>query len=282
MNIPMVLYLILGIIGLLIALIALSISVAKNAFNRKVSLEVNELFKKSKQGTDIVTEEAIKGLPEPVQRYLRYTNNIGKKKIKTVRLKQKGFMRTKEGGNWLPFEAEEFFSTDPPAFIWNSTMRPLPFLQIKGRDKYVDGKGNMYIKLLPVTQIADATGPEMDQGAFLRYLNEMMWFPTAYLSKYIVWEAIDNNSAKATMSYKGVSVAAVVYFNEKGELINFVADRYMDVGGKFKLEKWSTPIKGYGELNGIRIPVKGEGVWNLDTGDFSYIALEVTNIEYID
>lgn len=275
------LYIILGIMGLIIVLAALLVSVSKNAFNRKVALEVNALFEKSKQGAETVTEEDIKRLPEPVQRYLRYTNNIGKKKIKIVRLKQKGFMRTKEDGNWLPFEAEEYFSTEPPAFIWNATMRPLPFLQIKGRDKYVDGKGNMYIKLLPVTQIADATGPEMDQGAFMRYLNEMMWFPTAYLSKDIVWEAIDNNSAKATMSYKGVTVSAVVYFNEKGELINFVADRYMDVGGKFKLEKWSTPIKEYRELNGIRIPAKGEGVWNLDTGDFSYIDLEVTDIEYM-
>lgn len=228
MKILKVLYIILGIIGLITVLAALSISVSKNAFNRKVALEVNELFEKSKQGDGTVTEEDIKGLPEPVQSYLRYTNNVGKKKIKTVRLKQKGFMRTKEGGNWLPFEAEEYFSTEPPAFIWNATMRPLPFLQIKGRDKYVDGKGNMYIKLLPVTQIADATGPEMDQGTLLRYLNEIMWFPTAYLSKYIVWEAIDNNSAKATMSYKGVTASAVVYFNEKGEFINFVADRYMD------------------------------------------------------
>lgn len=275
------LYLIIGILGLIIALVALSISVSKNAFNRKVSLEVHELLEKSKQGAEVVTEEDIKGLPEPVQRYLRYTNNVGRKKIKTVRLKQKGAFRTKEGGNWMPFEAEEYFSTEPPAFIWNATMRPLPFLQVKGRDKYVDGKGNMYIKFLPVTQIADAAGPEMDQGAFMRYLNEMMWFPTAYLSKYIVWEAIDNNSAKATMSYKGVTVSAVVYFNEKGELINFVADRYMDVGGKFKLEKWSTPIKEYRELNGIRIPAKGEGVWNLDTGDFSYIDLKVTDIEYM-
>jgi hypothetical protein len=138
----------------------------------------------------------------------------------------------------------------------------------------------MLIKLPPFIKIADARGDEINQGTLLRFLNEMMWFPTAYLSEYIQWEAIDSTSARATMSYGGVTASAIIYFNEKGEMTDFVARRYMSVDGGYSLETWSTPIKEYREINGIRFPVKGEGVWKLSSGDFTYIKLEIIDIEY--
>jgi len=63
-------------------------------------------------------------------------------------------------------------------------------------------------------------------------------------------------------------------------MINFVAQRYFTVNGKYSLETWSTPISEYGEINGIRLQVKGEGVWKLSSGDFPYIRLEITDIQY--
>ncbi|MDA8226162.1 MAG: hypothetical protein M0T74_00380, partial [Desulfitobacterium hafniense] len=62
-----------------------------------------------------------------------------------------------------------------------------------------------------------------------------VWFPTAALSSYIKWEEIDSNSAMATLSYKGVSASGVFSFNEKGEIINFVAERYMDSNNLFAI-----------------------------------------------
>jgi hypothetical protein len=82
------------------------------------------------------------------------------------------------------------------------------------------------------------------------------------------------------MSYKGVTASAVFYFNDKGELINMVAERYREHNGQFTLDTWSTPLSEYGHFNGVKIPLKGEGVWRLDAGDFTYIKLEVTDIEY--
>jgi len=229
---------------------------------------------------EVVTEEDLAGLPAPVQKYLRYTQIIGKEKIHTVRLKQKGVIRTKQDGKWMPYEAEQFYTVNPPSFVWNATVKSSPFLWIKGRDRYHKGKGNMLIKLLSLIKIIDATGDEMDQGSMVRYFNEMFWFPTAYLSDYIKWEPIDSRSAKATMSYQGATASAVFHFNEKGQIINFVAKRYMENDGRFELETWSTPIDGYKEINGIKIPISGKAVWNLSSGDFNYIKLEITDIVY--
>lgn len=272
---------VLIILAIIVVLIVSAITIGNITFKQKVKNEVTGLFKKSKEiKSEIITEEDIKVLPEPVQRYLKHSQIIGKGEIRTARLKQKGFIRTEQGQKWMSFDAEQYYTTDSPAFIWHASVKPFPFPLVQARDKFYEGKGNMLIKLLSLIEMADASGYEMDQGSLVRYLNEIMWFPTAYLNDYIQWEPIDSNSAKATISYKGVTASAALYFNKKGELTNFIAERYRDVDGKFSKETWSTPISEYKEINGIRIPIKGEGVWNLSSGDFSYIKLEITDIEY--
>jgi len=138
----------------------------------------------------------------------------------------------------------------------------------------------MRIKLLGLFKIADARGPELDQGTLLRYLNEGIWFPTVYLEDYIRWEAIDSVSTRATMSYGEVTASAVLHFNELGQVTNFVAERYMEEKGEYRLETWSTPIGEYREMNGMMVLVSGEAIWHLESGDFPYIRLEITDIEY--
>jgi hypothetical protein len=271
----------LGILAVSISLIAAAVAIGHIIFKQRVQHEVTEMFEKSQETKpEIVTEADLEGLPQPIQRWLNYSQVIGRERVITARLKQAGFFRLKEDQDWMPFEAEEYYTTAAPAFIWYATMKPAPFLSITGRDMYCQGQGNMYIKLLSLITVADARGYEIDQGTLLRYLNEIMWFPTAALSDYIAWESIDANAAKATVSYQGVTASAVFYFNEKGQLTTMVAERYQESDGQFALETWSTPISEYGELNGLRIPTKGKGVWNLSSGDFSYIRLEVTDIEY--
>ena len=268
------------VLGSIIILIICSVTIGNIVFKKKVNNEVTELFSRIRdQKSEVVTEEDIRGLPEPVQRYLRYTGIIGKEKIRAVRLKQKGFFRQGDQP-WMPFEAEQYYTTDPPTFLWTVSMKAFPLLSVKGRDLYYEGNGNMLIKLPPFITIANARGDEIDQGALARYLNEIMWFPTAYLDENIRWESIDSNSAKATMVYQGVTASAILYFNDEGELTNFVAQRYMTKDNKYSLETWATPIQEHREINGLRLPVKGEGIWKLNSGDFSYIRLEITDIEY--
>lgn len=267
------------IIAVMVILIITSLMVFSIISKRKAKREVIELLKKSGKGTkDVVTEEDLKRLPEPVRKHLEYTQIVGKEKIKTVRLKQGGFFRQKIDQKWIPLYAEQYYTTNPPAFIWLGRINIAPLLSISAKDMYFEGKGNMLIKLLSTLTVADAKGKEMDEASLMRYLNEMMWFPTAYLNDYVQWEGIDDESAKATISDKGITASAILYFNEKGEVKNFVGERFCSLTGK--KETWSTPISEYKEINGVRIPIKGEGVWNLSSGDFSYIRVEITDIEY--
>jgi hypothetical protein len=243
--------------------------------------EVTELFKVCDQNPGaFVTETDLAALPAAIQRYLRYSNIIGTKRVKTVRLKQKGFMRMKEGGNWIPLSAEEYYSVDPPAFIWYGYGKVNPLLTFQARDRYINNRGHMLVKLLSIIKVADASGTKVDQGALMRYFSEIIWFPTSFLSENIHWHDIDSRKARGTFTYSGREVSAEFHVNEAGQLTNFVAERYRSVGKDFVLDKWSTPISEYAELNGIMVPVMGEAVWHLKSGDFSYIKIRITDLEY--
>ncbi|MBO8180172.1 MAG: hypothetical protein H0Z19_06780 [Archaeoglobus sp.] len=59
---------------------------------KKAKEEANEILGDVGEAIpEIVTAEDLEGLPEPVQRYLKYTQIIGKEKITTVRLEQGGY-----------------------------------------------------------------------------------------------------------------------------------------------------------------------------------------------
>jgi hypothetical protein len=195
-----------------------------------------------------------------------------------VRLKQEGQFRLGEDQDWMPFTAEQFYTTDPPGFVWTARFQMAPLLSVTGRDRYAGGEGSIDMRLLSLIPAANKRGGGLNQGALLRYLNETMWFPAAVLSPYIIWEAIDAMSARATMSYGGVTAAATFIFDEQGRLTDMVAERYDDA--RDRLETWSTPISAYGEFEGVRVPVAGEGIWKYETGDFSYIRLRITEIVY--
>jgi hypothetical protein len=149
-----------------------------------------------------------------------------------------------------------------------------------GRDAYVHGKGSMVIKMFSLIPIVSAGGSEIDQGSMMRYLNEMTWFPAAFLGKNITWQAVNDSSAEVTLTEKGKSVSALMQFNPDGKPVNFVAKRYRMAGKKYDLETWSTPFTGYGEFEGLKLPVRGQGVWNLKEGDLVYVELEITELEY--
>jgi hypothetical protein len=242
--------------------------------------EAVQLLKSAVGSTHVITESDLAGLPPPVQHWLRYAGVIGKPIPRTVRLRQRGYFRRDRADGWNPFVAEQYYSTVPPGLLWFVTMRASTWIRVTGRDAYRNGHGSMVIKFWSIVPIANAGGKEIDQGASLRFLNEIMWFPAAALQNYIRWEIVDGSHARATLTNGSQDVSAVFEFDPQGKIVTMSADRYMSNGKSFSLEKWSTPILEYGEMNGLRIPIRGKGVWSLKDGDFTYIHLEVVEIQY--
>lgn len=45
-------------------------------------------------------------------------------------------------------------------------------------------------------------------------------------------------------------------------------------------ETWSTPITGYGEYEGLRLPARGNAAFKLSGGDLEYIDVTLTGLHY--
>ncbi|MZP29565.1 hypothetical protein GTO91_07580 [Heliobacterium undosum] len=273
-----------GLVGLLAIALVLVFAVAfvsKIQFNQMVKSEVTELLQSSVASRGGVVQKAdLERLPGPVQKWLEKAQVVGKERIQTVRLKQRGAMRTSPEGAWMPVEAEQYVTTAQPRFIWKANVQAAPFISLLGRDKYIDGSGEMVIKLLGLVPVANARGEEMNQGSMVRFLAEMVWYPSAALNDYIQWEAVDDHTAKATMRYGGTTETGLFGFNDNGDVVSFLADRYMEKDGTYSLEKWSINSTEHEEKNGIRIPNKSSVTWRLSAGDFEWFRLEVIAVEY--
>lgn len=194
---------------------------------------------------------------------------LSKEPIRTIRLKQQGVMRTQPGQKWLPLVAEQYFTTTPPAFLWKATARLFPFGWIEATDRFSDGHGNMRIQLLSVIPMGNARGPEMDRSEMQRYLAETIWFPTAWLTSAIEWQAIDAHSVKATMSVSGATASVVLHVNEQGQVTQLTADRYKEEHGHYLLAPWSGQCDEYQGVEGIYIPTRITITWHLASGDFT-------------
>ncbi len=268
-----------GVLAAIVMIAALAIIMARVIQERRLAAEIDELLSSASDSRPAILREAdLAGLPEPVQRWLRYSQVMGRERPVTVRLKQVGQFRLGEEQGWMPFTAEQYYTTDPPGFVWAARFQLAPLLSIVGRDRYTAGTGSIVMRLMSLIPVASKSGGGLNQGALLRYLNETMWFPAAAVSPYITWEAIDASSARATMTYGGVTGTAVFVFDDKGRLTDMMAERYNDAKGR--LLPWSTPMTGYGEFAGVRIPVQGDGKWMYESGDFTYIRLRITGVEY--
>ena len=229
---------------------------------------------------NIVSADMLKDLPEPAQRYLNYAGIVGQPWIDTVRIKYEGIFRLGADKPWMPIKAEQFYTTNPVGFHWKARFKMFGLWMVKGDDTYKAGHGHMFGKIAGLYTVFDARGPELDQGTMLRYLNEIMWFPTALLSDYITWQAVDAGSFDVTFTDCGKSVTARFIVDEQGRLTNFIAQRYRENKGTYTLDTWTTPMMEYGTLAGLNLPIHGQAVWKLPTGDLPYGDLKLTEIEY--
>ena len=251
-------------------------------FNATVRQEVKALLSKVSATTASVTEADLKQLPSPVQQWLRRSGVVGRQRTRTVRLQQRGQMRTSPSGRWMPVTAEQHIRTDPPGFVWVADVKAAPAVHLAGRDRYLDGRGHMLIKLLSLYPIADNKGPQIDLGTLLRYLAEIIWVPSAALCSYIRWESIDDRHARATMSYAGITASGTFGITAEGDVESFDALRYYDRKEGATLEPWHIQIEpeAYREFEGVRIPVRITVTWQLKDAPFTWYQLELLDAQY--
>ena len=76
---------------------------------------------------------------------------------------------------------------------------------------------------------------------------------------------------RAVWENEGHRVSAVLHFDQAGDLADFHSDdRYRIQGDTAVLERWSTPILSYQEVDGLRLPREAEARWGAGEDRWSY------------
>ena len=228
--------------------------------------------------TDILTDADINALPGPVKRYLQFTGAVNKPKIKNMRVIFDVLMRGK-GKEFVKYTSEQFNFFDDPArlFFMKGKMFGLP---ISGYHRYVTGIATMDIRLLGLIKVVNLSGAVLNKTETVTLFNDMcLMAPATLIDKRIKWEEIDSNSTRAVFTNHGISVTATLFFNEKGQLIDFESNDRTEVTD-MKQYKFTTPVSGYREINGIVIWTNGEAVWEYPDGKFTYGKFTLKEITY--
>ena len=164
------------VLGLL-SLGAAATVVGRSVLERRIAGEIDALLADARPAPSAtVTEADLDPLPEPVRHWLRYSRVVGTPRPTTVRLRQEGDFQL-AGRGWRPFQAEQYFTTNPPGFLWKASFRMAPLVSIVGRDQYRDGEASMQMRVLSLVPVVSKTGSGLNQGDLLRYLGEVQWFP---------------------------------------------------------------------------------------------------------
>ncbi|GAB4544215.1 MAG: hypothetical protein Kow0063_37860 [Anaerolineae bacterium] len=228
--------------------------------------------------------EVLEDLPAPVQRYLRKAIPDGQPYVKVVRLRQTGEFRLGDRTSpWKPFSAEQTFTTTPPGFVWDASIKMAPLVPVRVVDMYKSGQGALQARILSTLAVADARGaPELDEGELMRYLGESAWFPTALLpGQGVTWTAIDDRSARATIEHGGTRASLIFTFNARDEVESIHAPgRARQVNSGYEPTPWTGYWRNYQERNGMLIPTQGEVAWNLPDGDLTYWRAHLEAIDY--
>ncbi|WP_373544825.1 DUF6544 family protein [Chamaesiphon sp.] len=223
----------------------------------------------------------LEGLPDPVQRYFQAVLKDGQPIVAAVDLSQQGLFNMSETkAKWSPFTATQFVTTQRPGFDWDARIQMAPGVNAFVHDAYMLGEGSLHASLLGLFTVADVRDtPQAAQGELLRFFAEMPWYPTALLpSQGVCWEAIDNTSARATVTDAQTTVSLVFRFNADGTIETMRAEaRYRD---KLTAMPWSGRFWNYSTCNGMLIPLEGEVGWEYPDGIRLYYKGKVTEINY--
>jgi hypothetical protein len=250
-------------------------------FGRRVASEARELLSAPVEATPLARHR-VDTLPAPVARYIRKAVSGRDVAVRTVRLRHGGKFRPSLDGSWLPIRGDQYVATNPPGFVWWGRVRLAPGLWIDARDRSVAGAGNMLVAAESVVTLANSAGPELDQGALLRLLGEMPWFPTAFLDeRSVTWSAVDDRHAVASLRVGETTVSGRFEFAAEDLPVSFSAERYRDIGGgRAVLTPFAGEFSKFRQVDGVLVPHRVVAAWYVDGRRLPYADFEIERIEF--
>lgn len=226
----------------------------------------------------------LEGLPTPVQRFFRNVLKDGQPMVAGASVRHRGtFNMGETTDQWKAFTSNQRVVTQRPGFDWDGRITMMPGLPVRVHDAYVAGEGILHATLFGLFSLVNLRGTgDVAEGELMRFFAEAAWYPTALLpSQGVRWEAVDDRSARATLTEGSIALTMLFTFSAQGLIDTVRAEaRGRTVGGKVVPTPWRGHFWNYGERGGMRVPLDGEVAWLLPEGAKPYWCGRITEIAY--
>jgi hypothetical protein len=272
-----------GTIANIIILAGAMIGYGNASFDGLYEKEINSgLNRTSTNQTSILSEADLVNLPEPVRNYIRYTGSVGKPKVDNFKIEFNGKIRKNEQSAWMPFSSEQYnlMQSSERLFFMKAVMKGLP---VAGFHCFKNGEAFMDIRLLSLFKVQYQSGKEMGIAETVTFFNDMCCMaPATLIDNRIKWLETDSSKVHAEFTNNEITISAWLYFNEKGELNNFISDDRFAAGenNTMKRVRWSTPLKNYRKVDGYMLASYAEAIYSFPEGDLCYGTFSLKNIKY--
>ncbi len=270
-------------LSLIVLMICFLTLISCSSSNRTFQIKKSEEFAAQPiKSKPVLNKEDISYLPACVQKYLIYTGAIGKSKPQNMYIEFDALMYRKPGDQPMKSHSEQynFFEKYSRLFLMKAGKMGIPF---KALHIYKDGQASFQVKVADLFRVVDINGEELTTAETVTLLNDICIFaPGNLVDDRMTWTEIDSLSARVTFINGKYVVSAILYFNETGELINFMSDdrSALQDDGKMKQVRWTTPVSNYKTIEGRKIPACGKTIWHYPEGDFIYGEFELKKIKY--
>jgi hypothetical protein len=221
-------------------------------------------------------------LPDPARRYFTFSIAPDTPLYTVAELAMTGqfSLGTKEAPNYLAMQATQTLAA-PHGFIWK--MRASGgVMRVAGSDT---GKWTRFW-LLGLAPVARAGGDaDHARAAFGRYVAEaVFWTPAALLpGPGVVWEGVDDTTARVTISDDDLSQAVDVTVDADGrpEVVQFMRWSNANADKTHRLQPFGGYLSAFETFEGFTLPTHVEAGNFIGTDDyFAFFVADVTKVTF--
>ena len=233
----------------------------------------------------IFDHSIISGLPEPAQRFFRFAIAPGTALYRVAEISMHGefSLGDKTAPKQMPMRAQQILAA-PHGFIWK--VRAGETIWFSGSDGANEGTSWSRFWLFGILPVARAGNNEDHaRASFGRYVAEaVFWTPAALLpGKGIQWEAVDDSTARVTVTHMGMKQAVDVTVDTEGRPVKVVFQRWSNANPakKFQFQPFGGYLSHYQEFGGFRLPTRVEAGNSFETDDyFPFFNATVTSVQF--
>lgn len=223
----------------------------------------------------------VANLPEPARRFFNFAIKQGTPLLTVAEIDMGGefSLGTRDNPNYQPMDARQILAT-PTGFVWKLKM--FGSVSVSGSDT---GRWTRFriLCLIPVARMGGDTNHA--RAAYGRYVAEaVFWTPAALLpGPSVAWEALDQDTARVTVTHNELSQAVDMKVDAKGRLVvvHFMRWTNANPEKKHRLQPFGGHLSDFREVQGFRIPFNVEAGNMFGTDEyFAFFKAKVTAVRF--